>query len=143
LRERFDFGRESWLAEQLVADFNTRMEVFEDKAGIRRVHPRELLVSYRGEKVTLPLLTPEGAADLVVGKGYAQVSRQMQQLALLRLQSVDPSATIQDVYRLMAQRQLLPRRGAKGKRSLPEVQQTPENTPRGGINPNLMGCPTP
>jgi hypothetical protein len=102
LRERFDFGRESWLAERLVADFNTLMQAFEAKTGIQRMHPGEVLVSYRGTKITLPLLTPKGAADLVAGKGYAEVFRQMQQLALLCLQAVDPNATVQDVYRLIA-----------------------------------------
>jgi len=140
LRERFDFGRESWLAERLVADFNTQMEAFEATTGIRRVQPGEVLVSYRGEKVTLPLLIPKGAADLVAGKRYAEVSRQMQQTVLSLLRAVDPGATMQDVYRLMAQRQLLPRRGAKGSRSSADVQRTPENAPRGEINPNLLGC---
>jgi hypothetical protein len=79
LRERFDFGRESWLAERLVADFNTQMEAFEAKTGIRRAQPGEVLVSYRGEKVTLSLLIPKGAADLVAGKtrkSPARCSRQ-------------------------------------------------------------------
>lgn len=140
LRERFDFGRESWLAERLVADFNTLMQAFEAKTGIQRVHPGEVLVSFRGEKITLPLLTPEGAADLVAGKGYAEVYRQMQQLALLRLQAVDPNTTMQDVYRLIAQRRLFPMHGTRGTRSLAEVKRTPENAPQGGINPNLLGC---
>ena len=140
LRERFDFGRESWLAEHLVAKFNTLMGSFEDQAGIRRVHPGEILVFYCGEKVTLPLLTPAGAAELVAGKRYPEVLHQMQQLALSRLQAVDPGATMHDVFLLMAQRQLLPRRGTKGIRSLPDVQRTPEKTPRGGINPQLLGC---
>ncbi len=140
LRERFDFSRESWLAEHLVADFNTRMETFEAGVGIQRVHPGEVLVSYHGGKVTLPLLTPAGAAELVAGKKYAAVSCQMQQLALSRLQAHDPAATMQDVYRLIAGRQLLPRRGARGSRSLPDVKRTPDTAPRGEINPCLLGC---
>jgi len=140
LRERFDFGRESWLAEHLVANFNTQMGAFETKTDIQRVQPGEVLVSYRGENVTLPLLTPAGAANLVAGKRYAEFSRQMRQLALLRLQAIDPGVTMQDVYRLVAQRQLLPRRGAKGSRSFPDVRRTPENAPGGGINPSLLGC---
>jgi len=108
LRKRFDFGRESWLAERLVADFNAQMEIFESKAGVQRVQPGRIKASYRGQEVILPLLTPEGAADLVAGKRYPEVSRRMQQLALSTLQAVDPRANMQDVYRLVAQRQLLP-----------------------------------
>jgi len=141
LRKRFDFGRESWLAERLVADFNAQMETYEAKAGVRRVQPGRVKVSFREQEVILPLLTPEGAADLVSGKRCLEVLRRMQQQALSTLQAVDPRATMQDVYRLAAQRELLPKHGGpKGTRSHPDVRRTPENAPQGEINPNLLGC---
>jgi len=65
----------------------------------------------------------------------------MRQLALSTLQAVDPQATMQDVYRLVAQRKLVPHQGGRGTtRSHPDVRRTPENAPRGGINPNLLEC---
>ena len=141
LRKRFDFGRESWLAEHLTANFNAQMETFESKTGIQRAKPGQVKVSHRGQEVILPLITPEGVADLVAGKRSTDVSSQMQQLALSTLQAVDPQATIQDVYRLVAQRQLAPRHSTpKGTKALPDVRRTPENAPRGEINPNLLGC---
>lgn len=143
LRKRFDFGRESWLAERIVADFNAQMEMHESKAGVRRVRSGQVKVSFRGQEVILPLLTPEGATDLASGKSPPEVLRQMQQLALSALQAVDPGATMQDVYRLVAQRGLLPngsRLHPKGAKSQPDVRRTPENVPQGDINPNLLGC---
>lgn len=106
---RFDLANESWLAETLVERFNAAMDAFETEHGVQRVKPGELLVEYRGRQVTLPLLKPEWAKHLAEDRAFIRHKARVEQATLDVLRQVDPQSGLEDVWRLVNPRALLPR----------------------------------
>ncbi|NHM25708.1 hypothetical protein G7K71_01485 [Desulfofundulus sp. TPOSR] len=106
---RFDLANESWLAETLVERFNAAMDAFETEHGVQRVKPGELLVEYRGRQVALPLLKPEWAKHLAEDRAFIRHKTRVEQATLDVLRQVDPQSGLEDVWRLVNPRALLPR----------------------------------
>lgn len=106
---RFDLAGESWLAETLVERFNTAIDAYEAERGIQRVKPGELFVRFRGQEVTLPLLTHAMAKQLAEEKRYLWHRKRVEVTLLDHLRQVDSTATLEDVRRFVNRRLLVPR----------------------------------
>jgi hypothetical protein len=115
LSERFDFGRESWLAEHVVEKFNTLMNNYEDRNDKKRINPYEVVIEYQKHKITLPLLTPKAVDELVNGKTYSKVFKGIQKESLAILKKINEKSRIADVNKLISHRYLIPHHGGKRK----------------------------
>lgn len=106
---RFDLANESWLAETLVARFNAAMDAYEAERGIQRIKPGELLVRFKGQETTLPLLTHALAKQLAEEKRYLWHRKRLEDVLLDHLRQVDSTATLTDVRCFVNRRLLVPR----------------------------------
>lgn len=111
---RFDLANESWLAETLVHRFNVAMDAHEAEQGIHRVKPGEWLVHYRGQDITVPLLTSAWAKQLADERSFIRHKTRVEHAILDALRQVAPSSTVDDVWKLATPRSLLPRWEAGG-----------------------------
>ncbi|MEW6771995.1 MAG: hypothetical protein AB1330_11510 [Bacillota bacterium] len=82
LIRRFDLNKESWLAEAICHKFNRLMDEDEEQDGLRRLKPGELLVSWQGVRVVVPLLTPEVIPVLQRTGSFAQAKALVEKQAL-------------------------------------------------------------
>jgi hypothetical protein len=106
---RFELSEESWLAEAAVQEFNAQMDQYESALHIERMPPGHLLVSFRNQLVQIPLLTPEWAVVLASDHCFTEHRSSVYGEALRRFKTIDPSATLEDVYPYLNRRELLPR----------------------------------
>jgi len=106
---RFELSEESWLAEAAVQEFNAQMDQYESTLHIERMPPGHLLVSFRNQLVQIPLLTPEWAVVLASDHCFTEHRSSVYGEALRRFKTIDPSATLEDVYPYINRRELLPR----------------------------------
>ncbi|MDI6895303.1 MAG: DUF1670 domain-containing protein [Bacillota bacterium] len=129
LRARFELAPQSYLAEAVARMTNEAMEAWEKQHGIERVRPGEMLVTYQGKNVRLPLLDP-GTISRLGELRVEAVKRQIEHLELERLQAENPAATVQDVWQLLDQGELARQRGAKGQGFLPEEPISADQLPQ-------------
>ncbi len=112
LKERHDFTKESWLAEVITAEFNTKMTAYEEENGTERLHPGELLTVHNGCEVVIPLLDQGLLEELVEHGKWSAVADELEDARLEALKEYDPEATREDLQRLVNPRSLVTTRGS-------------------------------
>lgn len=100
LTERFDFGKESWLARKLIMEFNRRMEEHEISHGIQRLKPGDMLALHKGNEVIIPLLDADICRSLAEDGLWAKHSILLEDARLRALQRYDSEATREDIRKL-------------------------------------------
>lgn len=83
LIKRFDLNKESWLAKEIVKQFNQLMDEDEEQEGINRLKPGELLISKKGQRMVTPLLTPEVTSVLKHNDSFTKAKAPVEKQALL------------------------------------------------------------
>jgi len=109
----------SRLAEAACMAANSAIEEWEKDRGTRRVRPGELLLAQGGARFTIPLLAREVLPHLAAGVSPRAVRREMEIIQYTSLKEVHPEATVEDLWRMVNQGDLVLRRGAKGQEFLP------------------------
>lgn len=118
LKQRFELAEESVLAETVAGLTGQAMENNAD--GIERVRPGELVCENNGERFRLPLLCKEWAAKLNEGLSIKAVRRHIEKEQWQIFSSLYPEATLEDLWRLLAQKELINKHSPKGFEFLPE-----------------------
>jgi len=126
LKQRFELAEESVLAEKVAELTGQVIKEDEKSRGLQRVRPGEMVVEKDGNRLILPLLTPEWAQRLKEGLSVNAVRRHLEQEQWEIIQRIDPEATLEDVWALNAQTELPLERGPKDFNYLPEERLTVE-----------------
>ena len=107
LRENFEFSTKSWLGEKIVSKFNDQVAGWEEKHGVERLSPGDILVSFQGQEVVVPLLEPNLLKELANLGSLTIMKPKFEAKILKKLREIDPGASIKDVCSLFNQRELL------------------------------------
>jgi hypothetical protein len=111
LIQRFDLNKESWLAEEIVKQFNQLMDEDEEQDGMTRLKPGELLVSVKGQRVVISLLTPEVISVLKRTGSFAEAKALVEKQALLAFRQARLRVSREELSALLSPRDLLPHPG--------------------------------
>ncbi len=107
LRENFEFSTKSWLGEKIVRKFNDQIARWEEKHGVVRLNPGDILVSFKGQEVVVPLLEQKLLKELANIGSLTIMKPKFEAKILKKLREVSPGASITDVCHLFNQRKLL------------------------------------
>jgi len=105
--QRFDFGRDSAVAQHLVQRTLSVLQDEESAHGVRRVPPFTLRLSYKHRSLEVPLLDAELVGRLAAGEPFGQLLRGRREAVFKELLAIDPAASMDEVRRLLAPSQLL------------------------------------
>jgi len=92
LARRYDFGKESLVAQMLVKKINQEMDTAEKAIGIKRVKPFELYLEVHRQETILPLFAPVYIEPIIKGDGFIQGKSLVIEECLKHLRSVFPEA---------------------------------------------------
>jgi len=92
LARRYDFGKESLVAQMLVKKINQEMDTTEKAIGIKRVKPFELYLEAHRQETVLPLFAPVYIEPILKGGGFNQGRALVIEECLKRLHGVFPEA---------------------------------------------------
>ncbi len=120
LKTKFELAEESFLAEQAVTLVNDRLERYEEKHGLKRIKPGEMLVEKNGEKIVIPLMLNHLLYRLGNDMSLQEVKRHHEHEQYSILQTIDPDGTYGDLWRLMG-------KNNSGKRTLKVMISCPKN----------------
>jgi hypothetical protein len=113
LQQRFELAPRSYLAEEVVRRANEGLEHYEAEAGTRRLQPGELLIEHEGEKLPIPLLSPDWSRRLADGFSLSAVRRHLEYQQLQTLLQCDDSLTLEQLWQWTDQKELVRKRGGK------------------------------
>jgi hypothetical protein len=113
LQQRFELAPRSHLAEAVVSKVNEALAEHETETGTRRLTPGELLVELEGERLPIPLLSPQWSQRLADGFKIAAVRRHLEYEQLQACLAVDESLTLEQLWRWTDQKELVGKRGGK------------------------------
>jgi hypothetical protein len=132
LIRRFDLNKESWLAEKICQKFNRLMDEDEEQDGLRRLKPGELLVSWQGVRVVVPLLTPEVISVLQRTGSFAQAKALVEKQALDAFRQAGLRIRRDELRALLSPRAFLPHPGdgKRRKTALPRYLSGPLAPPQ-------------
>lgn len=121
LIRRFDLNKESWLAEEVIQGFEKVITAAEEEDGIARLFPGQLLTTYRGKRVILPLLTPD-VSDSLIRMGQFKAAKAIAiSGAKKALNQQFPRANLDELKAIIAPRDLLPH-NSRGVQCLKELK---------------------
>jgi len=118
LQQRFELAPRSQLAEAVVGKVNEVLAEHEAATGARRVQPGELLLEIEGERLPIPLLSPEWSQKLASGFKVSAVRRHLEYEQLHACLGLEESFDLEQLWRWTDQKELVGRRG--GKEFLPD-----------------------
>lgn len=121
LKHRFELAPASLLAEKVCALTNEAIAAWEKDQGITRVRPGEVVFTFAGQPVKLPLLPPAALEHLAHGVSVRAVRREIENEAFLALKTAKPHASFEDLWRLLDQGELVSRRRGQEEDFLPEA----------------------
>jgi hypothetical protein len=99
---RFDFGRDSAVAQHLVQRCFAALEEHDRRLGILRVAPFTLRLDHAGVAHPVALLTREMLDRLVGGHPYGQILRDCRETVFKELLACDRTVTLEHVRRWLA-----------------------------------------
>ena len=105
--QRFDFGRDSAVAQHLVQRTLSVLQDEESAHGIRRVPPFTMRLGYKHRSLEVSLLDAELAGRLAAGVPFGQLLRSRREAVFKELLAIDPAASMDEVRRLLAPSELL------------------------------------
>lgn len=106
---RFDFTQDSWMCQTIVDKFNQTLENWEKENHIERLKPGDLLLTYKGEIIVVPLFD-KGAVDILVEtKLFQPYKKRMIDKVFDLLKSIDTQASLEDVHSFISLRDTIPR----------------------------------
>jgi hypothetical protein len=111
LIRRFDLNKESWLADEICLRFNQLMDEDEAGDGIERLKPGELLISFQGKRVVIPLLSAEVISILQRSGSFSRAKATVEKMALKAIKRVAPGATMEELRAIISPRDRLPHTG--------------------------------
>jgi hypothetical protein len=113
LQQRFELAPRSHLAEAVVSKVNEALAKHETETGTSRLIPGELLLELEGERLSIPLLSPEWGQRLADGCKVAAARRHLEYEQLQACLAVDESLSLDQLWRWTDQKELVGRRGGK------------------------------
>ena len=113
LQQRFELAPRSHLAEAVVSKVNEALAKYETETGTSRLIPGELLLELEGERLSIPLLSPEWGQRLADGCKVAAARRHLEYEQLQACLAVDESLSLDQLWRWTDQKELVGRRGGK------------------------------
>ncbi len=120
LKQQFELAEESVLAEKVAILTGQAIEEYERERNTIRVNPGEVVVEQDKRKLSLPLLPPKWARKINEGLSVSAVRRHIEYAQWQTLRSVYPEATMEDIWELLNQAELIQGRMPKGFHFLPE-----------------------
>ena len=109
--QRFDFGRDSAVAQHIVQRCLAALEEHDRRQGVVRVPPFTLRLDHGGASLPISLLNAEMLGRLVAGDPYSQVLRDLREGIFKDLFACDRHVTMDLVRRWLAPSERLASRG--------------------------------
>lgn len=103
------------------------MDEDETGDGIERLKPGELLISFQGKRVVIPLLSTEVISILQRSGSFSRAKATVEKMALKAIKRVVPGATMEDLRAIISPRDRLPHTGDgdRKKAALPGIWPVP------------------
>jgi len=120
MRKKFELAQASMVAEKAASLTNRAIREWEAKQNITRLNPGELLLEEKGKTLILPLLHRESIQKLKDQVSAKAVKRELEILQYEKLKEANPQASLEDLWRLINQSELVLKRGRTGDTMLPE-----------------------
>jgi len=109
IAQRFDFSEKSWICQTIINKFNETLEKYEQQNNIERLKPGEILLPYRDEIITIPLINLKNLKILADTKLFPPYKKRVIENVLTLLKNIDKNATTDDVHSLISPRETVPR----------------------------------
>ncbi|MEW6048584.1 MAG: DUF1670 domain-containing protein, partial [Bacillota bacterium] len=119
LRSRFELAERSVVAERAVVLTNQALSAWESEHGPRRLGPGQMLWEAGSKTLVLPLYDAAWVRRLSQGVSVDAVRTHIEFGQVQALLEADPEGTVEDLWRLVAQRRLPLARGRKEASFLP------------------------
>jgi len=113
LKQSFELAPSSMVAEKVASLTNDTIRKWEEAQQTRRLFPGELLLEKNGQTLVLPLLDQKAIAKLKAEVSAKAVKRELEMLQYQKLKDTNPEASLEDLWRLTCQAELILKRGKK------------------------------
>lgn len=120
MKKKFELAQASMVAEKAASLTNRTIREWEEKQDITRLNPGELLLKEEGKTLILPLLHRESIQKLKDQVSAKAVKRELEILQYEKLKEVNPQASLEDLWRLTNQSELVLKRAKTNNTILPE-----------------------
>ena len=109
MAQRFDFSEKSWICQTIINKFTEILEKFEQHNNIERLKPGEILLPYKDNLITVPLIDLKTMEILADTKLFPPYKKRTIDKVFAILKNINKQATIDDVYSLISPRETVPR----------------------------------